>query len=119
MLGTAVAQEMVAQEEKEVSLNQWTCRNAKVEGSNKKSSSSLKDVKATGKAMVGAEEARSYRFSVMDENSRKEMPVTLYVSASTGLPLKIEMSQPQGSMVMEYYDFNAPIAIDLPACMKH
>ena len=52
------------------------------------------------------------------EQSKKEMPMTLYVSTSSGLPLKIEMSQREGSMCMEYYDFNAPITIDVPACLK-
>jgi hypothetical protein len=32
--------------------------------------------------------------------------------------LRIEMTQPEGSMSVEYYDFDAPITIDVPECMK-
>jgi hypothetical protein len=117
-LQESVGRMMIEKEEKEMSLNQWTCRDAKVEKSDKTSPPNLMNAKATGSALVGAEKAKSYRFSVVDEQSKREMPVTLYVSASSGLPLKIEMSQPQGSMSMEYYDINAPIAINLPDCMK-
>jgi hypothetical protein len=113
-----IAHKVLEKEEEEASLNQWKCRDVKVEGSDKRPSPNLMNAKAAGKAMVGAEEAKSYVFSVTDENSRKEMPMTLYVSASSGLPLEIEMSQPQGTMLMEYYDFNAPITIDIPDCLK-
>jgi hypothetical protein len=117
-LQETVGRTILEKEEKEASLNQWTCRDAKVKQSDKAHSPNLMNAKATGTAMVGGEKARTYNFSVADEQSKKEMPMTLYVSASTGLPLKIEMSQPEGSMCMEYYDFNAPITIDVPACMK-
>jgi hypothetical protein len=113
-----IEKKILEKEEEGARLNQWKCRDAKVERSDKTSSPNLMNAKATGKAMVGAEEAKSYVFSVVDENSRKEMPMTLCVSASSGLPLKIAMSQPQGTMIMEYYDFNAPVTIDLPDCMK-
>jgi outer membrane lipoprotein-sorting protein len=117
-LQESVGRMMIEQEEKAASLNQWTCRNVKVEKADKTSPPNLMNAKATGNATIDGEKAKTYIFSVVDEQSKKEMPMTLYVSASSGLPLKIEMSQPQGSMSMEYYDINAPIKIDVPECMK-
>jgi len=113
-----VGRAMIEAEKKGASLNQWTCRGVKVEKSNEASSRTLMNVKAAGTATVGAEKAKTYRFSVKDAESGREVPMTLYVSASSGLPLKIEMSQPEGSVTMEYYDINAPITIEVPACMK-
>jgi hypothetical protein len=114
-----VGRAMIAAEKKGASLNQWTCRSAKVEKSVKAAAESLLHPKATGSARVGTERAHTYEFSVMDQESEREVPMTLYVSASSGLPLKIEMNQPEGSIRVEYYDINAPIAIDVPDCMKH
>jgi hypothetical protein len=114
----AMAKKVVEKGEQEASMNQWTCRGGMVEKPDKTSPPNLLNAKATGKAKVGAEDANTYQFSIKDEDSKKEMPMTLYVSASSGLPLKVEMSQPEGNMAMEYYDFNAPIQIDVPDCMK-
>jgi hypothetical protein len=122
LMNPALQQKLVektlAKEEREASLNQWTCRDAKPEKADTASPPHLLNAKATGKAKVGSEAANSYEFSIQDEESRMEMPVTLYVSASSGLPLKLEMSQPEATMVMEYYDFDAPIQIEVPGCMK-
>jgi hypothetical protein len=118
VLQESVGRMMIEKEEKAASLNQWTCRDAKVEKSGEASPRKLMNAEAAGTATVGAEKAKTYRFSVMDEESGREVPMTLYVSASSGLPLKIEMSQPEGSVSMEYYDIDAPITIEVPACMK-
>jgi hypothetical protein len=117
-LQESVGHMMIEKEKEGASLNQWTCRDAKVEKAEKTSLPNLMKAKATGSGMVGAEKAKIYSFSVVDEESKREIPMTLYVSAASGLPLKIEMSQPEGSISMEYYDINAPITIDIPECMK-
>jgi hypothetical protein len=114
----SVGRMMIKKREQAASLNQWTCRGARVEKSAEATPPKPMNVRATGSAMVGTEKAKTYRFSVMDEQSNREVPMTLYVSTSSGLPLKIEMGQPEGSMTMEYYDLNAAITIDVPECMK-
>ena len=113
-----VGRAMIAAEKKGASLNQWTCRDGKQEKSAKASAGSLLHAEDAGTARVGGGEAHIYHFSVMDEESQKEVPMTLYVSASSGLPLKIEMNQPEGDVRVEYYDVDAPITIDVPQCMK-
>jgi len=92
--------------------------NARVSSGSAATQPNFLHVKAGGNAKVGAEEARTYQFSVMDASSHQEVPLTLYVSASSGLPLKIEMNRPEGSMGMEYYDVNAPLDIPIPDCLK-
>jgi hypothetical protein len=114
----AVAPKAMEHEKQEASLNRWECRGGAEKPAAAVTRPNFLHVKAGGTAKVGAEDARTYQFSVMDESSHKEMPMTLYVSASSGLPLRIEMSQPEGSMSMEYYDVNAPIDIPVPDCLR-
>jgi hypothetical protein len=113
----AAAPKMMAHEKQQASLNRWECRGG-AEKPAAPTHPNFLHAKATGSAKVGAEEAKTYQFSVADESSHQEMPMTLYVSASSGLPLRIEMSQPEGSMSMEYYDVNAPIDIPVPDCLR-
>jgi hypothetical protein len=115
----AAAPKIMAHEKQELGLNRWECRG----GVEKPATASAArpnflHVKAGGTARVGAETAKTYQFSVMDEGSHQEMPMTLYVSASSGLPLKVEMSRAEGSMSIEFYDVNAPIDIPVPDCLK-
>ena len=115
---STLMQKQIQKEEQLMSLNQWTCRDVKIEKPDKTTPPNFLNVKAGDKATVGSEEAKTYTFSVQDEQSQKEMPVTLYVSAASGLPLKIEMNQPEGSVTLEYYDVDAPMNIEIPDCMK-
>ena len=104
--------------EEEMSLNRWKCRERKEGASATKSDASFPNAKALGTEKVGTEDAKTYQFDVTDQNTQQTMPVKLYVSASSGLPMKMEMTMQQGTMTMEMYDLNAPINIDLPDCMK-
>jgi hypothetical protein len=113
----AVAPKVMEHEKQQVGLNRWECRG----GAEKPAAAtrpSFLHARATGSAKVGTEDAKTYQFSVTDESSHQEMPMTLYVSASSGLPLKIEMSRPEASMSVEYYDVNAPLDIPVPDCLK-
>jgi hypothetical protein len=113
----AAAPKMMAHEKQQASLNRWECRGG-AEKPAAPTHPNFLHAKATGSAKVGAEEAKTYQFSVADESSHQEMPMTLYVSASSGLPLKMEMSRPEGSMSMEFYDVDAAIDIPVPDCLK-
>jgi hypothetical protein len=114
----AAAPKMIEQQKQQAGLNRWECRRGALEKPAATARPNFLHLKAGGNAKVGTEEAKTYQFAVMDESSHQEMPMTLYVSASSGLPLKIEMNRAEGSMSMEYYDVNAPIDIPVPDCLK-
>jgi hypothetical protein len=114
----AAAPKMMEKEKQMAGLNRWECRGPVEKPAAATSRPNFLHVEAGGAARVGAEQAKTYRFSVMDESSHQEVPLTLYVSATSGLPLKIEMSRPEGSMSLEYYDVNAAIDIPVPDCLK-
>lgn len=117
-IGNAVMQAQVNKEKEMMSLNRWTCRNRTEEGIEKQAAPSFPNAKALGTEKVGSEDAKTYQFDVTDQNTQQTMPVKLYVSAASGTPLKMEMSQKEGSITMEFYDFNSDIKIDVPDCMK-
>jgi hypothetical protein len=45
-----------------------------------------------------------------------EMEFRSYASEKTGVLVRSEMLDPTGNMISEFYDFDAPIAIELPDC---
>ena len=72
---------------------------------------------------MGEETVRVYQVEIADQSSGKTSPMTIYTSVKSGLPLKIEMRMDSGqgpstSMTTEYYDFDVPIQIDVPDCLK-
>lgn len=113
----AAAPKVLEHEKQQAGLNRWECRGGAEKAQAAASRPGFLHVKAGGAAKVGAEDAKTYQFSVIDESSHQEMPMTLYVSISSGLPLKIEMNRPEASVKMEYYDVNATIDIPVPACL--
>jgi len=114
----AAMPKLVEKEEGEMSLNRWKCRERKEGEQAKAGEISFPNAKALGTEKVGTEDAKTYQFDASDQNSQPTVPVKLYVSAASGMPIKMEISQQQGNMTMEFYDFNAPINIELPDCMK-
>jgi outer membrane lipoprotein-sorting protein len=40
----------------------------------------------------------------------------LYVATATGLPRRIEIQSPQGTVAVDYFDYNAAITINNPPC---
>ncbi len=59
---------------------------------------------------------RSYEFYVLEAGTLYG-PMVLHVG-DTGLPLRLEMTPTRaGSMRVDYFDFGAPIRIDVPGCL--
>ena len=67
---------------------------------------------------VGAIEAAAYEFFV-NENGKSQGPVRLLVAKDTGLPLRLDMNDPEGrgSMHMDYLDFGKTAQIEIPDCL--
>ncbi len=109
-----------------ISLNRWKCRDTGDAAEPPRTGNEkppFHDVKYLGEQSVGGEKAKVYQFSVDDENTGQSYPMTFYSSAATGLPMKMELQVDvgqgmTGGMTMEYYDFDVPIQIDVPDCLK-
>jgi len=110
-----------------LSLNRWTCRDlglpAPSAQENATALPSFQNAQFLGERQVGEETVRAYQVEIADQSSGKTSPMTVYTSVKSGLPLKIEMRMDSGegpstSMTTEYYDFDVPIQIDVPDCLK-
>lgn len=62
--------------------------------------------------------ARTYLLSYTFQNNRPGHETTLYIDQKTGLPKRSVTPYPLGSgtVVSNYYDYGAPITIELPPC---
>jgi len=63
--------------------------------------------------------AAAYEFFV-NENGKSQGPVRLLVAKDSGLPVRIEMTDPQGhgSVHMDYTDFSKTAEIEVPDCLS-
>jgi hypothetical protein len=116
-----------------LSLNRWTCRDldlpaqpstgeAGAQRQQQEQQPVFRGVEYLGERQVGDESARAYQVRT-DDGSEKGAPMIVYTSMKTGLPLRMERPMElgqgmSGGMTMEYYDFDVPIRIDLPDCLK-
>lgn len=77
----------------------------------------LTDMRLLGDQAVGGRSTTAYEFYVRD-GERFQGPVQMFVAKDSGLPLRIEMTDPQGrgSMHMDY-SFDQVNDIEVPACM--
>jgi outer membrane lipoprotein-sorting protein len=68
---------------------------------------------------VGETSALAYEFFV-NENGKSQGPVRLLVAKDSGLPVRMEMTDPQGhgSVHMDYTDFNKTTQIEVPDCLS-
>jgi len=115
----AQAKKGMAKGKKELGLNQWKCIDRESDRTGAQPElPPMKNLTALPDETVGSETAKVYQFTIVEEKENREMPIKYYASAKTGLPMKMSMTQPEGSVTMEYSDFDAPIKIDIPDCMK-
>jgi hypothetical protein len=79
----------------------------------------LTDMRLLGDQAVSGTPATAYEFYVRD-GDRFQGPVHLLVAKDTGLPLRIDMGDPQGrgSMHMDY-SFDKINEIEIPSCMAN
>ncbi len=121
MQGAAAAASMaqaVALNRKAHEFFSWQC----VPGagqSAEKTAPQLTDLRAIADQKVGETSAAAYEFFV-NEDGKSQGPVRLLVAKDSGLPVRIEMNDPQGhgSVHMDYTDFNKNASIEIPDCLS-
>jgi hypothetical protein len=84
-----------------------------------KTTPQLTDLHPVADQKVGETVAAAYEFMV-NENGKSQGPVRLLVTKDSGLPLRLEMSDPQGhgNVHMDYSDFSKPAQIEVPDCLS-
>ena len=87
-------------------------------GPGAKSATQLTDFHPIGDQNVNGAMADGYEFYSYD-NQKTQGTVHLFVAKDTGLPLRIEMGDPNGagSIQMNYGPLTGPANIEIPACM--
>ncbi len=77
----------------------------------------MTDVRLLGEQSLGGRSATAYEFYVRD-GDRFQGPLHVLVAKDTGLPLRMDMADPQGlgSMHMDY-SFDGITDIEIPSCM--
>lgn len=104
---------------KEKEFFAWQCMPQLGGGQNEgQRTNQLTDMRSLGDQTVDGTDATVYEFYVRDGDQFRG-PVHLLVAKDTGLPLRIEMTDPQlqGSMHMDY-SFDNIGDIEIPACMS-
>jgi hypothetical protein len=98
----------------------WQCQPASGEEPvNRNAPPPLTDLRVVGDQVLDGIPVTTYEFYVLD-NGEFHGPMHMHVAKDTGLPVRIEMSDPQmgGGMRMDYYDFNKGGDIEVPACLS-
>jgi hypothetical protein len=98
----------------------WQCQPASGEEPvNRNAPPPLTDLRVVGDQTLDGVPVTTYEFYVLD-NGEFHGPMRMHVAKDTGLPVRIEMSDPQmgGGMRMDYYDFNKGGDIEVPACLS-
>src|SRR5229473_6023991 len=102
----------------EEKLFSWQCM-PQLEGEQNggKKTNQLTDMRSLGNQAVGGTSATAYEFYVLD-GDRFLGPVRLLVAKDSGLPLRIEMTDPQEHCTIHMdYSFDKITDIEIPACM--
>jgi hypothetical protein len=121
MAGAQMAQGLAAAmtvRKVERDLFSWKCMPQMGQTGSKQSPAQLTDLRPVGDQTVDGTVASAYEFYVKD-NGRSQGPIRLLVAKDSGLPLRIEMTDPggHGSMQMNYTDFNKTSPIEIPDCL--
>ena len=119
-LTVAANAEAVAMRRKAHDFYSWQCVPASGEEPvNRNAPPPLTDLRVVGDQMLDGVPVTTYEFYVLD-NGEFHGPMRMHVAKDTGLPARIEMSDPQmgGGMRMDYYDFNKGGDIEVPACLS-
>jgi hypothetical protein len=104
---------------KEKDFFSWKCLpGTEPQAGSQKTASSLTDLRTMGDQAVEGTPATAYEFYTR-EQGRLQGPVRMYIAKGSGLPLRIEMTDPQGhgSVHMDYVDIGRPVDIEVPACL--
>ena len=96
----------------------WQCMDQPIGQSTAKNDpDQLTDLNPVGDQAVEGKSASGYEFYIHN-GDRFQGPIRLLIAKDSGLPLRIEMSDPRmnGSMHIDY-DFNPTREIEIPACL--
>ena len=87
--------------------------------STEKTTPQLTGLRAVADQKMGETNTAAYEFFV-NENGKSQGPVRLFVAKDSGLPVRIEMTDPQGhgSVHMDYTDFSKEVQIEVPDCLS-
>ena len=79
----------------------------------------LTDLKLVGDNMLDGVPVTTYEFYVLDKGEFHG-PIRMHVTKDTGVPARLEMSDPRmhGGMQMDYYDMNKSADIEVPPCLS-
>jgi hypothetical protein len=104
---------------KERDMFSWQCRDVPQGGPGAQSTTQLTDLHPIGDQSVNGTMADGYEFYSHD-NEKTQGTVHLFVARDTGLPLRIELVDPNGAggIQMNYGPLTGPANIEVPACMK-
>jgi hypothetical protein len=103
---------------KERDMFSWQCRDVPQGGPGAQSTTQLTDFHPIGDQNVNGAIADGYEFYSYD-NQKTQGTVHLFVAKDTGLPLRIELVDPNGAggVQMNYGPLTGPANIEIPACM--
>jgi hypothetical protein len=110
--------EVVALKRKAREFFSWQC----IPGAGQpaeKAAPQLTGLRAAADQKVGETNAAAYEFFV-NENGKSQGPVRLLVAKDSGLPVRLEVTDPQGrgSVHMDYTDFSKTAQIEIPDCLS-
>lgn len=96
----------------------WKCLDSAPQTPTNKDTSLLSDLKNLGDQQIDGAPHTAYEFYVRDNQNRRQGPVRLYVAKDTGLPKRIDMTDPQGHGSMQMiYDYGTVPEIEVPECL--
>jgi hypothetical protein len=104
---------------KERDMFSWQCRDVPQSGPGAQSTTQLTDFHPIGDQNVNGAMADGYEFYSYD-NAKTQGTVHLFVAKDTGLPLRIELVDPNGAggIQMNYGPLIGQPNIEIPACMR-
>jgi hypothetical protein len=104
---------------KERDMFSWQCRDVPQSALGAQSTTQLTDFHPIGDQNVNGAMADGYEFYSYD-NQKTQGTVHLFVAKDSGLPLRIELVDPNGAggVQMNYGPLTGPANIEIPPCMK-
>jgi hypothetical protein len=96
----------------------WKCLDNAPQQPATRDTSLLSDLKTLGDQPLDGVPQTAYEFYVRDSQNRLQGPVRLYVAKDTGLPKRIDMTDPQGRGSMQMnYEYSTMPEIEIPECL--
>lgn len=95
----------------------WQCQRPQADASSSASTPEVTVARA-GEMTIDGARTRGYDLTYVDQRQNTNTKMRIYVLADRQVPRRIESFDANGKVLggMDYYDFDAPITIDLPPC---